>query len=369
MEFEMSKLVRFLLVGGFLGAGKTTTIARLARHYMDQGLQVGLVTNDQAHDLVDTKSLEAQGFLVGEVSGACFCCRFDDLIETLSEMGSGRVPDLIIAEPVGSCTDLIATVVEPLRQKFSDRYLVGPLTVLLKPEHGLRILRQQTSGGFSPQAAYIFSKQIEEADIVAINKIDSLTEEARDELKQLVSARFPKKHVVAVSARRGDNFIQLVQAIEGSEVTKGESLELDYDTYAAGEAELGWLNCQLKAEALEKAFSLDELVLDIVIELGSNLEAEQVEIAHVKVLGQHGDDVAVANQVAADVPPELSRPSGQMVMSADLIVNARVAATPDTLSAAFHESLASCFDRHHLEMHLGQLRCFQPGRPDPTYRL
>ncbi len=38
------KRTRFLMVGGFLGAGKTTAIARLARHYMDQGLKVGIVT-------------------------------------------------------------------------------------------------------------------------------------------------------------------------------------------------------------------------------------------------------------------------------------------------------------------------------------
>ena len=37
--------IRFIMLGGFLGAGKTTTLARLARHYMSQGLRVGLVTN------------------------------------------------------------------------------------------------------------------------------------------------------------------------------------------------------------------------------------------------------------------------------------------------------------------------------------
>ncbi len=38
----------FILVGGSLGAGKTTTIARLARTYTDQGEKIGIVTNDQA---------------------------------------------------------------------------------------------------------------------------------------------------------------------------------------------------------------------------------------------------------------------------------------------------------------------------------
>ncbi len=55
---------RFVMVGGFLGAGKTTTLTRLARHYVARGQRIGLVTNDQAQDLVDTNSLRAQGFPV-----------------------------------------------------------------------------------------------------------------------------------------------------------------------------------------------------------------------------------------------------------------------------------------------------------------
>ena len=82
------------MIGGFLGAGKTTAIARLARHLVDAGRQVGLVTNDQSHDLVDTQSLRAQGFSVGEVPGACFCCKFDELVETLVHLGHERRPDV-----------------------------------------------------------------------------------------------------------------------------------------------------------------------------------------------------------------------------------------------------------------------------------
>ena len=118
------KRLRFILIGGFLGAGKTTTIARLARHYLDRGQRVGLVTNDQAQDLVDTNSLRAQGFPVEEVAGACFCCRFDDLVGKVTQLQQGERPDVILAEPVGSCTDLVATVVQPLRDLYGARFEV-----------------------------------------------------------------------------------------------------------------------------------------------------------------------------------------------------------------------------------------------------
>ena len=58
----------YIMIGGFLGAGKTTTIARLARHFVAQGKRIGIVTNDQTDDLVDTQTLRSQGFDVGEVA-------------------------------------------------------------------------------------------------------------------------------------------------------------------------------------------------------------------------------------------------------------------------------------------------------------
>src|SRR5579871_3209963 len=154
------KLLRFIMVGGFLGAGKTTTLARLARFYLDRGQKIGLVTNDQAQDLVDTTSLRSQGFAVEEVPGACFCCRFNDLVGKVEELESAQRPDVILAEPVGSCTDLVATVVQPLKDLYGERFEVGPYPVLFKPSHGLSILKSEKDAGFSPKAAYIFRKQI-----------------------------------------------------------------------------------------------------------------------------------------------------------------------------------------------------------------
>src|SRR5438105_11518756 len=185
------KRMRFVLIGGFLGAGKTTTLARLARFYMSRGQRVGLVTNDQAQDLVDTSGLRAQGFPVEEVAGACFCCRFDDLVGQVGRLEKDKRPDVILAEPVGSCTDLVATVVQPLRDLYGTRFDVAPYPVLFKPSHGLRILRNEESAGFSPKAAYIFRKQLEEADAIVINRIDELTPEMLGELSRLVADQIP----------------------------------------------------------------------------------------------------------------------------------------------------------------------------------
>lgn len=362
--------VRFLMLGGFLGAGKTTLIARLARHYVDAGRKVGLVTNDQAYNLVDTQALRAQGFDVGEVPGACFCCKFDDLVSTVSLLADAHRPEVIICEPVGSCTDLVATVVEPLKHLYGDRYEIAPFVVLLKPEHGTKILLGGTGHGFSPKAEYIFLKQIEEADVVALNKIDKLTEAERDELLAAVRERFPDKEVLALSARTAEGFDALAESLDRPEPVH-LALDIDYDVYAEGEAELGWLNAtaRLKANPGQPPLTVDDLVVRLVKRLQAALEAADAEPAHLKVLAAAGGQTAIANLVGSDVDVELSQASGAEGSDVELTVNARVATSPEELSELVVAQIAALAGELSVSHEVANLQCFRPGRPVPTHRM
>ncbi len=210
----MSDNPRFIMIGGFLGAGKTTTVARLARRFQSQGKRVVIVTNDQAADLVDTNSLRSQGFDVGEVAGSCFCCNFNELTGTIERLAPNQRPDVVIAEPVGSCTDLVATVIRPLQQVYSQPFDIAPYGVIVKPSHGAKILKHVTKGGFSPKAEYIFRKQIEEADFVIVNRIDELPEAEVEELAQLIAADFPGRPIVRMSAKTGEGFDALCEFLD-----------------------------------------------------------------------------------------------------------------------------------------------------------
>src|SRR5689334_18219064 len=115
-------VARYIMIGGFLGAGKTTAVAQLAAKLHAQGLRVGLITNDQGNGLVDTSVLRARGFATEEIPGGCFCCRFNSLLDAARKLTAASRPDVFIAEPVGSCTDLVATVTYPLRRIYTSNY-------------------------------------------------------------------------------------------------------------------------------------------------------------------------------------------------------------------------------------------------------
>jgi G3E family GTPase len=359
--------MRFLMVGGFLGAGKTTALARLARFYLGRGQKVGLVTNDQAADLVDTTSLRSQGFPVEEVPGACFCCRFNDLIGKVEQLESNQRPDVILAEPVGSCTDLVATVVQPLKDLYGNRFEVGPYPVLFKPNHGLRILKGEAGGGFSPKAAYIFRKQLEEADAIVINRIDELEEATLADLSGLVSAAYPGVPVLRLSAKTGQGFEALTALLDQQGNFGRKILDIDYDTYAEGEAELGWLNSSIRVRG-DRPFAVDDVLLDVVGRLQQALAQSGGEVAHLKAIGLSEVSFGVANLVSSQSRPELSLPARGQVTELDLIVNARVAVDPAVIEEQVRRTVtAACMARGAAAEFL-TMQSFRPGRPQPTHR-
>lgn len=186
----LSGKARYIMLGGFLGAGKTTAVAALAQQLMAQSLRVGLITNDQGSELVDTAMLRARGFATEEIPGGCFCCRFNSLVDAARCLDAASKPDVFIAEPVGSCTDLVATVTYPLRRLYGGQFVIAPLSVLVDPVRAERVLGLAEGKTFSEKVQYIYRKQLEEADLIVITK----------------SELWPADRLQALRARLGRNF-------------------------------------------------------------------------------------------------------------------------------------------------------------------
>ena len=110
--------VKLIFVGGFLGAGKTTALGSLAKMLIDRGKKLGIVINDQSGNLADTlivrQMIDELSVPVEEVVSGCFCCKFDGLIEKIDRI-LVHGPDILLGEPVGSCTDFVAAVANPIK--------------------------------------------------------------------------------------------------------------------------------------------------------------------------------------------------------------------------------------------------------------
>jgi len=358
---------RLLVIGGFLGAGKTTAMLALAQRLHGEGRRVALITNDQADNLVDTASLRVRGLRVEEVAGACFCCKFDDLAQKAELLVAQERPDVLLAEPVGSCTDLAATVIAPFRRIYAGRIAVAPYSVLVDPVRARQLVLERGFGGFSAKVAYIFLKQIEEADILCVSKSDLLTDDARATLLAALRREFPKAEVLATSSVSGEGFERWRELLVSGAAAGTHIVDVDYDTYAEGEAELGWLNMALRLTA-EAAFDADALATALVAALAQRLTARGAEVAHLKLLIEAEGRASVANAVGGASGTRLSVASGLRPRSARLVVNARVAIDPQELRALADAVLAAELARVGVRSTLDESAQFRPGRPVPIHR-
>jgi G3E family GTPase len=367
----MSK-ARYLMIGGFLGAGKTTSVARLAQKLTASGLKVGLITNDQGSELVDTAMLRSRGFATEEIPGGCFCCRFNSLVDAANKLTAASRPDVFIAEPVGSCTDLVATVTYPLRRMYGKDFSIAPLSVLVDPVRAQRIFGLAEGGKFSEKVLYIYRKQLEEADLIVINKRELLDAGALAVLKAKLEQEFPKAEVIAVSARNGDGLDEWFARITTGEQPGGEAMEVDYEVYADGEALLGWLNCTVAMKSTTD-FDGNAAIRAIAQRTQHLLNAASAEIAHLKMTLSPDEglgDIAVINLVRNDFVPELSQELPEAIRGGQLIINCRAEAAPDTLLAAVNRALADTAPQFPgLTLKLEHSEHFRPGKPQPTHRV
>jgi G3E family GTPase len=364
-----------MLIGGFLGAGKTTLMRRAAAMFAAQGQKVGVVTNDQAADMVDTRFFLQEGIPVREVSGSCFCCNFNGLVEALQKLRSKASAEIILAESVGSCTDISATIMQPLKEKFSRDFTVSPLSVVLDPARLSEVFPSSDFPGNSlprlhESAAYIVRKQMEEADILLLNKKDTLNADALKNLTAFLQKTCPQARVLAVSALNGEGTEEWLAVLHERAGAGGRLAQVDYDVYAEGEAVLGWLNAAARLKALAETGDWRRFCECFMQELTQAFQEEKACVGHVKILlwVEGRPQSLTANSVGTG---ELFSLRGELPAGAteiDLLVNARVEMSPDALRRVVLRALDETCAALRLEHSILSLDSLSPGRPKPTWR-
>ena len=368
-------VARYVMVGGFLGAGKTTALDAFAGALTARGRRVGLITNDQSSGLVDTAVLRARGFDVEEIAGGCFCCRFDSLRDAAERLTDSTRPDVFFAEPVGSCTDLLATVTYPLRRIYGDRFHVAPLSVMVDPHRAARVFGLVAGRSFSEKVLYVYGKQLEEAEIIVVNKCDEITVDDKNELVGALSERYSNADIVCVSAKSGDGMDAWLERVMTTSVDVRSTMNVDYVRYAEGEAELGWLNATFAVTApdvFDGNALLVRLAAKIRDKVGDRDDIENGEIAHLKMTldsPDAGGQLSAVSLVRSDAEPDVRESLLDLISGGSLIVNFRAETAPEKLSSILAEVIATESDTNELRFVHEHEERFRPAPPVPTHRI
>ena len=340
-----------VFVGGFLGAGKTTLILKAAELLKASGQRPAVIMNDQDAGLVDTQHALTHHIDAREVSGGCFCCRFSDLMAAADQLVDYG-PDVILAEPVGSCIDLSATILQPLRALHQGRYRLAPLTVLLDPEMVDRVQRNEVP----PEIAYLVRNQLAEADLLCLTKCDRYT--------RAPELSFPLDF--QLSARTGEGVGEwLDEILATTRVVGAHLLEVDYGQYGAAEAALGWLNVHADVQ-LSEAASPSMFSGPLLDQVEHALTGANISIAHLKIFDRSSSGWIKASICANGQEPV---PEGDLLAEPardhELAINLRAVADPVQLEDIIRQALVGVAGRVQIR-HLG---AFRPAQPTPEHRF
>lgn len=313
---------------------------------------MGIVLNDQGGELVDTRLAEAAGFPAREITGGCFCCRFSDFVRAAGSLTASHAPDFILAEPVGSCTDLAATILQPLRRYYGDRYLLAPLTVLVDPARAEQLLRSNAD----PLAAYLFQKQIAEADLVRFSKAD---------LHQTFP-RIPGVNARPLSAQTGAGIADWLDDVLSWNGEPGARLlEIDYARYAEAEAALGWLNWHGEVR-LDRPLTPAAVIGPLVAQLDRLLTGAEISIAHLKAFARSANGHVKASVCRNGEPPAAAGtldapPAARCIIT----INLRASGDPETLRALVDQAAYGLPGRFRVD----HAEAFRPSPPVPEHRF
>lgn len=350
-----------ILTAGFLGAGKTTAIANAIAYLKVHDIQAAAISNDQGGLLVDTAYLKAQGIRAEEVSGGCFCCRFNELETVLKSLHAAYGQGFVFAESVGSCTDLVATVIRPLESLHPE--IKVSLSVFA--DAGLLYSSlQRRNLGFNNQVQYLYEKQLEEADIMVVSKIDLIDAAKLEQLKRLLKHRYPAMQIIYQNSFSSDDIATWLQTTGSLKNPVRSALDIDYDEYAAGEAAMAWLDSSLEIVAADSR----EACMYFRNNFLQQIDDKGWGIGHVKFIFNNGNR---SFKLSATASGRDDFPLGEEWKESkiSIFVNARVCCQPQEIRQALEVSIYELRKRKETTLSIHSMSSFKPAYPTPTFRF
>ncbi|MBP1908748.1 GTP-binding protein [Methanolobus bombayensis] len=208
-----------IIIGGFLGSGKTTTVINIGKELAERGHTVAIIVNEVGEVGIDGDLISKYGLDTKEITNGCICCTLKlNMKTTLTELYHSYNPDYILVEPSGiAFPNLIKKELELMN--FGDNIRVAPLVTLIDGSRFKEIMK----------SVKVYAlRQIEDAEILVINKADLVKPIKMSVLVDSVQQLNSSAKVINMSSRSGDaGFSELMEMIVPYE-TEGIDVPADH---------------------------------------------------------------------------------------------------------------------------------------------
>ena len=202
----MKQEIPVVVIGGYLGAGKTTLVNYLLRNA--DGRKIAILVNEFGDLPIDADLIEAQDDEMIAISGGCICCSFgSDMTAALIKLSEHNpAPNYVVIEASG--------VAIPGAVAANISFLVGfslaGVVVLADSE----CIQAQAVDEYLGDTML---RQISDADLIVQTKIDLISSAMVQEVRTWLSSVNPKAQIVASTQGK-----VLPEVILGVEIVAGQ---------------------------------------------------------------------------------------------------------------------------------------------------
>jgi hypothetical protein len=217
---------------------------------------------------------------------------------------------------------------------------------------------------FSKDISYIYFKQLEEANIIVINKIDLLDNTQLKTLKQAMDEKYPDKKILYQNALDENDIAHWLHILDEPATFINAPLQINYDIYGAGEAKLAWLDQDIEIHshtnnAVQEAIAVVQDIYDSVMQ-------NNYAIGHLKFLLNGKTKISFTSTPQAEIRFDEIKVKA---FSSSLLINARVETEPKTLAQLVATVCRKVQARTGCSILVKTIAAFKPGYPKPTYRI
>lgn len=185
--------MKLLILGGFLGSGKTTFLMQLAGYLSGQVTgenRIIIIENEVGQVSIDDKVLASQGYRIETMFSGCACCTIKGQVEfAVRDIIRDYDPEYILFEASGVACP--ANIRENLKERLN---LDSRIVTLVDAKRWLALAK-----GARP----FLESQLQGADVVLVNKVDRVTEEIRDQVVSSLRSFGVDGDILCASAREG----------------------------------------------------------------------------------------------------------------------------------------------------------------------
>lgn len=355
--------IRFMVVSGFLGAGKTTAMIALGE-YMDKNYgHVGLIANDLGANLVDTNFTQTSGCTVEEIASGCICYQMDNTIDKIRRLKDRDGCMFVMSDIPGCGVGALDHTYHRLADECADWIILSPFMVIVDPERLRMLLPEKADIHLPEELVYLMKLQLEEADLVVLNKIDLLDDEEIERDIAFLKEACPDVPVMAISALKHTGIEELFEFITTHESALKNFSVRDDEKFAEAETKLTWYNRRMFIKTLnDQKIDCNAVIDDLIEDIRMALIEKKRNVPHLKTFATAGaGDFNKCSLLGVDYDIEHTQSFIRKHKKMSMIINARAVCESRVLARIVDDATDSICDKYGLDAQVFFTECFGMG--------